>query len=211
MRNIFRRRFQKKRAVFTVKIDFNRNFKQNQNDLEPGGKYYSQNEKQFTYDEIKVVAISAIEKEFPREVEEITGLPVYDIRVNRTYTGSIELVFTILFNSYQFIAGIKDFFDSLRLIRDTSNKFLKNKLRQQYGDIFEVDTTISYPQTDNYYYPEDLFMGKRGRHLLSHLAATSNPNNGRSGFFYYLLFTNIILTAIIIYMVYKAVAQTYNW
>jgi hypothetical protein len=77
--------------------------------------------------------------------------------------------------------------------------------------MFDVDTSISYPQTDNYYYPDDLFMGKRGRHFFSHLVSDSASNNGRDGFFYYLLIANIVLTGIIIYMVWKAVVHTYGW
>lgn len=213
MLNIFKKRFKKQKAVFTTVIDFSNEYKGNNDKLRPGGNYYSRNDKKFTYDQLKSFAVSAIEKDFGREVEEIAGLPVYDIRVNRTYNGSIELVFTILFNSYQFIAGIKDFFDSLRLIRDTSDKFLTGKLNDEYGEeMFTARTSISYPRTDYYYYPEDLFMGKRGRHMLSHLANNSNNNSpSRDGFFYYLLLTNIVLTAILIFMVYKAVAQTYGW
>jgi hypothetical protein len=113
MFNFFRKRLQKKKAVFTVKIDLNYEYRNNNQEVfEPGRTYYSRKEQKFTYEEIKSLATSTIEKELPREVEDIAGLPVYDIRVNRSYTGSIELVFTILFNGYQFIAGIKDFFDS---------------------------------------------------------------------------------------------------
>ena len=211
MLKFFKKRLQKQKAVFTVKIDLNRDNKNNGDTLRPGESYYAKNERKFTYDQLKSFAIAAIEKDFPREVEEISGLPVYDIRVNRSYAGSIELVFTILFNSYQFIAGIKDFFDSLRLIRETSDKFLKGKLSDEYGDMFDIHTNISFPNTDYYHYPEDLFMGKRGRHLLSNLVSHNSNDNPRDGFFYYLLISNIVLTGIIIFMVYKAVANTYGW
>jgi hypothetical protein len=212
MINIFKRHLKKQRAVFSVNIDFSHEYKKKQDKLCPGCSYYSRNERKFTYDQLKSFVISTIEKDFGREVEEISGIPVYDIRVNRSYNGSIELVFTILFNAYQFIAGLKDFFDSLRLIRSTADKFLQTKLNDEYGDeMFDVNTSISYPNTDNYYYPEDLFHGKRGRYFLSHLIDNSNNNKGRDGFFYYLLFTNILLTLILIFMIYKAVAQTYGW
>ena len=211
MFNIFKRQFKKQKAVFTTKIDFSNDYKGNQRKLRPNGLYCGRKEKEFSYEQLKSFAIATIEKDFKREVEEIAGLPVYDIKVNRTYNGSIELVFTILFNGYQFIASIKDFFDSLRLIKNTSEKFLSSRLNDEYGEnIFDVWTSISYPNTDYYYYPEDLLKGKRGKYLNPYLA-NNFSNGGRDGFFYYLLLTNIVLIVLLIFMVYKAVAQTYGW
>jgi hypothetical protein len=211
MKNIFRSKLGKQKAVFTVNLDFNYEYKKEYESLKPGKSYYLKNDNnKISYDEIKNFAIDLIEKTLPREVEEICGLPVFDIRVNRTYQGSIELVLTIIFNTYQFIAGIKDFYDNLRLIRETINKFLKTRINNEFGDYFDVNSSISYPNTDYYLNPEEFLMRNKGRYNLPVFINNGQKPN-RDAFFYYLLFSNIILTAIVIFMIYKAVAQTYGW
>lgn len=188
MRNLFRTKLSKQKAVFTVNIYFDYEHKKEYGSLKPRKSYYIENNNEkFSYDDLKKISIEAIEKNFQREIEEICGLPVIDIRVNRTYRGSIELVFIVLFNAFQFIDGIKDFYDNLRLIRETSNKFLKNRIKDECEDFFEVNTTISYPNTDHYFNPEELLKRIKGRFIMPPFIP-NGQNCRRDGLFYYLHF-----------------------
>lgn len=210
MLNLFKKRLYKRRAVFTVKIDLEFNPRQKQGSLKPGGNYYSSTDRRFSYEELKLFVIKAIEQDFQKDVEKIAWLPVDKIRVIETYTGSIVLVYEILFNSYQFIAGIKDFFDSIRLIQETSDRFLKNRLMQEYGEMFETRSEISYPKEHAQEYLEEIFHRRHRRDEGPNIKI-QNLISRRDGLFYYLLISNIILIIIIVLMLYKAAVQVYGW
>jgi len=205
--NLFRRRKPIK-AIFGTKIDFrdNKEF----GELEKGGSYHiprrSNQEKQTSYDEIKSFATNLIEDELKKHLAKTVGLQIQDIRVTADYEGSIELVFVVLFSTFQFVAGIKDFYDSLRLIRNHAAKYLNRRLEEKYGPVFNVDANIEYPTIDRY---EELFM-LFGHHDLP-FPFHSHEHSKRDGLFFYLLISNIILLTIIGFLIFKAVKSYYGF
>ena len=209
MMNIFKKNQKKQRAVFSVNIDLLYEYAEAHNtQLRPGKSfcYDSQEKEKFTYEDIKKFITKKIETEFRKDFEEISGIPIRHIKVNRSYEGSIELVFTILFNTYQFIAGLKDFFDSIELIKRLSERFIKSRLEEEFNyDMFTVSTSILYPKTEYYYEKMNLNNGKSSSELID------SSYKKRDVFFYYLLFANIILVTVLFFLIYKAVAQTYGW
>ena len=213
MKNIFKSNQRKQRAIFSVNIDLLYQYAEdNGTKLRQGNSFHydskdnSKGNERFTYEDIKRFVTNKIETEFRKEVEEISGIPISRIKVNRSYEGSIELVFTIIFNTYQFISGLKDFLDSIELIKRLSERFIKSSLEKEYNyDMFTVSTSTLYPKTEYYYEKMDLNRGKFSSELID------SSNKKRDVFFYYLLFANIILVAVLFFLIYKAVFQTYGW
>lgn len=198
------------KAIFEAKIDFNKEFKENYGELSSGRRYYfprqNQKEEKTSYEDIKHFLSDTIEEDLKKHLIKTTGIKITEIRVTGEYNGSIELVFVILFNAYQFIAGMKDFYDNIRMIRNHSRKFIYRKLIEKYGDAFTVETNIEYPSIDRY---EDLFWlsQKRGLPFSFH----QDNENKRDGLFYYLLISNIVLISIIGLLVFKAVKHFYGF
>jgi hypothetical protein len=203
---IFRKRNELK-AVFEITIEFSRDYNDKFGDLKEGGSYYFPNnrnhEKETTYLEIKSFLIHEIEEELKPFLTKITDLQILDLRLNGSFNGSIELIFTILFNSYQFIAGLKDFYDNLRLIKNHSNRFIKQRLDSRYGPVFNVGTNIEYPSIDRH---DEMFwmMHKEGFPFFPN----DSFNQKRDGLFYYLLISNIVLITLLGLLIFKAV-KTY--
>lgn len=216
-----------KKAVFKVKITFNENYGEK---FAPKSNYYndrgemkltstktynfSSRDEKIHFEQIKMVAIEDFEKDLLKEINNVLEYPANSVEINGVYEGSIEIVFSVLFNAYQFIAGIKDFFDSLKLISNTSNRILRKRLTDKYGDYFNISTEIEYPTNGNDFHrfeEEMLLMRKTGRGMTLPIPNYNEPISNRDAFFYYLLFSNIILTLIIIFLVWKALVSTYHW
>ncbi|MBL7066436.1 MAG: hypothetical protein ISS29_01065 [Candidatus Marinimicrobia bacterium] len=152
-----------------------------------------------------------VEIDLKKNLEKITDYQIPSINVVNEYSGSIELVLTIVFGTFSVLSGVKGLYDSITLIKNQSRKFIARKLRSKYGVDFNVDTNVEYPTIERFY-PEDLFFhfGKRGI-LPFPIATSENHRSRRDGFFYYLLISNIVLLIILGFMVYKAVIQQFGW
>ena len=197
-------KFLRKRAIFSVKINFNRKYQERYGDeLTSDKTYWLKKQENVSYSDIKSFVEEIISKELVNEYKEFVDLPIHSIQINRTYEGSIEVFFSVLFNAYQFIAGYKGFFDSLKMIKTATSKHIEKRLREKYGDYFNVDTYLETPQ-DNYRDMEHFFM-KRG-----YFPFVENLTEKRDGFFYYLLVSNIVLLIVIILLVARAVIQFYG-
>ena len=198
------------KAVYGLKVDFRGGIKKDYGELREGENYflphYRNKEVETSYLEIKSYLIKAVEEDLQPFLSKTTDIKILDLKLTGSYNGSIELVFTILFNSYQFIAGLKDFYDNLRLIRSQTNRFIRQRLESKYGEIFDVSTNIEYPSTDSH---DDLFwmMHKGGIPIKLH----DSGNQKRDGLFYYLLVSNIILLSIVGLLVFKAVKSYYGF
>ena len=192
----------KSQAVFSITIDQASNCER----LEPHRSYYYREiEGKTTYKEIQDFCVGIINKELKTEVEELVPLPIKTIEVKKEYEGSIVLIFQVVFNIFQFVAGIRDFYDSVELIKKISEKHLHKRLKEHYGDVFSVDTR-SLTSHDRYDFDDMVGKRKYNHRLALILNAGSSK---RDAFFYYLLISNIVLLAIVIALVFRAVMQTY--
>jgi hypothetical protein len=211
MRNLFKRAKPFK-AVLSLKVDFSSDMQKNYGDLEPGQSYFlGKREQKITYDEIKDFLIETVEIDLKKNLEKITDYQIISINVVNEYSGSIELVLTIVFGTFSVLSGIKGLYDSITLNKNQSRKFISRRLKTKYGLDFNVDTNVEYPTIERYYL-EDLFFhfGKRG--ILPFPVNTSEGiKSNRDGFFYYLLISNVVLLIILGLMVYKAVIQQFGW
>jgi hypothetical protein len=197
------------KAVFATRISFSSTFEKEVGKLEEGGTYYFPNNKhenEITYLEIQSFLIKIIEEDLKPFLSKTTELEIIDLRLTGSYNGSIELVFAILFNSYQFIAGLKDFYDNIRLIRNHSNRFIKQRIESRFGPYFSVNTDVEYPSTDRF---EEFFWLNHKRGILPY--QNESEISKRDGLFYYLLVSNIVLVILLGVLVFKAVKSFYGF
>jgi len=213
MKSILKKSVTTKRVVFRATIELNSDYRErfnsnsdyndNSNRLKPNGKYKLGNkEEKVSYEELKEVLTETLETKLSLEVNELLDTPILAVKINNVNEGSIEIIFTVLLNAYQFIASLSDFFDSVELIKDTAKKLLTRKLNKNYGYFFDVYVDNISPSRNRNYFEKEC-----GRIL----PVSYRDNNKRDVFFYYLLFSNIVLTAIITFLVWKAVVTTYGW
>lgn len=132
-----------------------------------------------------------------------------DIEIIDEFEGSIEILVSFILGVYSNIASLKDFYDSLKLIRSQSEKLIKKDLSSKYGDVFKIHTSIEYPSTDRYAYFEEMFFHGKGRPFFLPVGSTNSANK-RDGLFWYLLISNIVMLIILILMTYKAVINQYG-
>jgi hypothetical protein len=219
MKNFFNKSIPKKRVVFRSTIELNSNYREkfnpnsnyhdDINKLKPDkGYYFGNKEEKVSYEKLKVFLTDTLENELLSKVNDLLDTPILGVKINSVNEGSIEIVFTILVNAYQYIASISDFLDSVSLIKDTAKNLLKRKLNQNYGDYFDVDVYNIAPSRDNI---ERHFYGDMKHGRVFPLNYNDNNSTKRDGFFYYLLFSNIVLTVVVILLIWKAVITTYGW
>lgn len=199
------------KAIFRIKVDFNDEYRKQYGELSEGQSYYlpsfSKQEKKTSYEDIKNFMTDIIEDDLRKHLSKTFGTQILEIRVTADYPGSIELVFIVLFNAYQFVAGLKDFYDNIRLIQNYSSKYIEQRLNDKYGDAFNTSTYIEYP-TINHYDEFFWMFEKRGMPPFFH---NSENLNNRDGLFYYLLVSNIVLITIIGLLIFRAVKSYYGF
>lgn len=141
--------FRKKRLLKTVlflEIDFTHPEKNNYGDLQPGGHYHFNDiEKGTSYEDIKEYLIDTIKIDFKKSIEEIIDIPIIDIKINKVYSGSIELVLTIIFGAFSVVSDYQNFYDNLKLIKKEITRYINNKLKNKYNVDFSIYTDIESP------------------------------------------------------------------
>ena len=194
------------KAVFSVTIDTNSEYREKSDyheSLVPGGKYwFKQQEKHATYDDLKEFAIRVLNNELDDECRQFLDIPVIEIKVKGVYEGSIELFFIVVFGVIAGVTGIKDLHDSIDFLRTLVEKKLEKRFQQKYGNHFRIDVRKQIPRDRDYY-------DKQHFHKNHFPLMQSNKQSKRDGFFYYLLFSNIVLLAIVIVLVANAVVKVY--
>lgn len=104
---------------------------------------------------------------------------VQSVDVLEKREGSILVLFQEIFNAMQFVSGIKDFYESLELIRNLTNTHIRHHLDANYGNYFNVDTVIlAHP--NKLPLCADVVPCSKKESFIGHL------RKGRDGFFYYL-------------------------
>jgi hypothetical protein len=203
------------KAIFSVTIDFNYNYRQNRDKddirLSPGGRYYLKNKRNETataYEDISDFVANVIVGDLAEVCNQYLDAPV-TLSVNGRYDGSLVLVFSAVFNAIQFISGIKDIYDIAQLIRDLAKERIEKRLEKEYGDVFDVNVAQRLPGNRDRY---DLFelqhLMRKGRFPFS--LQLDAPESKRDAFFWYLLASNIILATSVILLVIKAVLKVYG-
>lgn len=164
------------------------------------------------YSDVRDFCKRVINEEISGELCELIDIPIKEVKVNRTYEGSLIVVFSVLFNIYQFIGGIAGFRDTITLIRNTVRRHMKKRLNDKFctNGYFEVE--VESENDKNYgYMLEELFHFGFRKHSGILPIPMDEPNNNirRDAFFWYLLISNIVLLIIIGFLVGKAVISVY--
>ena len=201
------------KAVFSVSIDTNHKYRNNPNcqkqqreSLIPSGKYWFEEERYATYDDLKEFAIGILERELQEECMQFVGVPILDIKVKSIYEGSIELFFIVVFGTLAGVTGIKDLHDSIEFVKMLAEKKLQKRFRRKYGDYFEIDVRCQIP-SDKQHWNDCKFLHERN--ILPFRLTLNGEQPKRDGFFYYLLISNFVLLAIVMVMVLNAVVKVY--
>jgi len=202
------------KAVFSITIDTNDKYAESRSsnsnrsyDLIPNGKYWFGNKEIFvTYDDIKDFVIGILNNDLKDECKQFLDIPVLEIKVQGVYEGSIELFLTVLFGVIAGVTGIKDLYDSIDFLRILAEKKLEKRLKEKYGDYFRIDVNKKIPHDTHYYNEQEYFFK---HHVYIPQYSFNNEELKRDSFFYYLLFSNIALIAIVVTLVARAVVKIY--
>lgn len=200
-------------VIFSVTIDFNSSGYRKFGRLKPSALYdfsekeeicgYNKNQQMtVAYETLRNDIIAIINNELEPIAKITSNNAVQSVDVLETREGSILVLFQAIFNVIQFVSGIKDFYESIELIRNLSNTHIRNRLNANYGNYFNVDTAI-------------LACSNR-LPLCANVVPYSKKKSficplqkGRDGFFYYLLIANVVLLCLVVALVFKAAMMVY--
>lgn len=192
-----------KQAVFALEVDFKYEMKERYGLLKPGRTYFfqkansiSKNESEISYSSIVDYLVNVINSELKSQCQVCTEVPIKQVEVIKSYTGSINVIFSVIFNTLGLISGLKDLYDFVEIIKTMSEAHIKAQMEERYGDLFDIRIRTIVPNRESYCH--------------SKLGDTvSVTYKSRDAFFYYLLISNIFLLVVIVLLVYKAVLAMY--
>ena len=199
-----------KQIVFSFEIDFNYQAREMYGKLEPGQTYNfsgfkknSEYQNYISYSSIVDYVVNIVNSELKSQCKECTDIPIEQVKVIKTYRGSINVIFSVLFNILGVVSGFKDLYDCVELIKTISDAHIKNRMEDKYGDLFDIRTRTIVPNREHFYYKDiyDIYDELRDKVPVTH--------KNRDVFFYYLLISNIVLLVIIGLLVFKAVLMVY--
>ena len=98
-----------------------------------------------------------------------------------------------------YIGGLKNLYDSVHLIREISERHIKKKLSDKFGNHFRADTYVITPREEDYWHFEKRYMVVQG----------NEEKTQSDTFSYYLLVANIVLLVIVGVLVFGAVKAVY--
>lgn len=171
----------------------------------------NENDEVANYSDVRDFCENIINEEIYKELCEL-DIPVKEVKVHRTYEGSLIIVFSVLLNIYQFIGGIAGFRDTIILIRNTVYRHMKKRLNDKFCTDGEFEVKVESEKDSNYSYMlEELFHFGFRKHggILPVPVDEPNKKIRRDAFFWYLLISNIVLLVIIGFLVGKAVISVY--
>lgn len=191
-------------AIFSLHIDFSYHSREQYGELTSGRRYHlslkREDRQSFdTYSSIVDYVTNIIDHELKNQYQGLVGLSIKQVKVVKTYSGSINVLFSVIFNTLGVISGLKDLYDCIDLIKEISDAHIKNRMQSKYGDIFDISTKIVTPKKDCI----QCGLYKESGNPISVLGGK------RDAFFYYLLISNIVLLLIIGVLVYRAVFAMY--
>lgn len=201
-------------VVFSVTVDFNSSGYHKFGRLRPFAHYdfsdemeeihgYVKNERMIvTYETLKSHIVAIINNELEPIAKIASKNAVQSVDVLETREGSILVLFNAVVDVMQFVGGIKDFYESVELIRNLADTHIKHRLEADYGNYFSVDTKV-LTHSDKHPLDTDAVLSSKKELSNVHL------RRGRDGFFYYLLIANVILLCLFVALVFKAVMKVY--
>lgn len=216
---------QQNRAVFTMTVkhniteynEINRNGRQQDkiyDNLAPSEEFHVRFRKHRKrmdnngvayYSDVRDFCERIINEEIADELRMLFDIPIKKIKVNRTYEGSLIIVFSVLFNLFQFISSIAGFRDTIKLIQNTVYRHMKKRLNDEFITEGYFEINVRSERDDDYY----TYLVESNNGGLPVSFSNSRVQAKRDGFFWYLLITNIVLLIIIGIFVGKAVIKMY--
>lgn len=194
-----------RQAVFLLTIDFNYQARDRFGKLQ-ARRYYtfsklgkeSNYHNEIGYRDIVDYVTNIVGSELKSQCQECIDTPIEQVKVLKTYEGSINIIFSVIFNALGVVSGLKDLYDCIQLIKVVSDAHIKKRLEDQYGDVFDTGIRTIVPDWERFYHTDDRY---ETRSLIKH--------SNRDIFFYYLLISNIVLLIVIGLLVFKAVQTMY--
>ena len=195
-----KKKIKRYKAVFRTRIDFKHD-EINQKPLRPDDTYYlkgSSNER-VSYDDIVNEAVLIINNNLKSELQKYTFILIEEVQVQAVYEGSIEIIYSVVIGFLELVGGLKDFYDTVQLIREVGERHINKKMSDRFGRHFEVDTYVIVPEKNYLHLEEKMMDGYR----------MNNDMVKRDAFFYYLLVANIVLLILVFMLVFNAVKALY--
>ena len=200
-------------VVFSVTVDFNSSGHDKFGRLRPFSRYdfsekeeirgYSENQRlMVSYEALRSDIVTIINNELESVAKIASDNAVQSVDVLETREGSILVLFQAVFNAMQFVSGIKDFYESVELIRDLTDTHIRHHLDANYGNYFNVNTAI-LAHSNKLPLCTDAESHSKKEPLID------LRRKERDGFFYYLLIANVVLLCLLIALVFKAVMTVY--
>jgi hypothetical protein len=157
-----------------------------------------------------------VERELPRDMDEIYGLGV-KTRVIAFREGSVILFFGAVMSAVGIFSSYNDFFESISLIKKHCRMLVDHLVKDRHGSDWQVQVEVEYPTVPE---PRDLMPWRRLRHMFGpeaddvlQFSSWMQPPTGRSsrrdGFFWFLLLLNVLLVVAVALLVSAAVRRVY--
>ena len=121
------------------------------------------------------------------------------MQTQSVYEGSIEIIFTVVLSFLELVGGLKDLYDSVHLISEISERHIKKKLSDKFGNHFRVDTYVIAQREEDYWRFEKRYT----------VVQVNEEKPQRDTFSYYLLVANIVLLLIVGVLMFGAVKTVY--
>jgi hypothetical protein len=156
-----------------------------------------------------------VEDDLRNDMASVFGLHI-ETRVIATRYGSVSIFFGVVLSGFVLISRYKNFYDSIQLIRQHSERLLRALLTQKYGRHLEATVSVAHPRLDDpresrfpralqKHFPPDI-----AEEFLFEMGEFYSPRrSSRDAFFWFLLVFCILLLAILGWLVRAAVIKTY--
>ena len=185
------------KAVYSVHIDFKYE-EQERRPLKAGYSYYFQNDKKVAYKDVVDEVVQIINNDLKRECQKYVSHSIKNIEVPDVYEGSIEILFSVILETLGFVGNLMSLYDIIKLIRNLTEHYMNKRLREKYGDHFEVRAHVVVPDYDFWKYE-----------IRERKYPVNDERESRDAFFYYLLIANIVLLILVAVLVSGAVRAVY--
>ena len=156
-------------------------------------------------------------QELPSDLDKIYGIKA-DIRYIDSREGSLIVFFGAMITTYGLIANYKDFFESVRLIKEHGSRLLRTLERRLHIPDLSIYVKDEYPELPH---PDSMRYHSRLKHLFHMFPPDiaemiletgvygTNNHSKRDGFFWYLVIMNVILLIALCALVAAAVIKVY--
>lgn len=201
-------------AVFSARVEYGYEERNQGKRLGPGRPSNSERPIERLEQDLRAI----VDSELPNDMSSIFGVPI-TTRVIAVREGSIVVFFGVVLSAVGVFSSYSDFFESVHLVRKHAAMLVERLVRNKYNGSWDVQVSIEHPRLPD---PGDMGPWRRLRGMFgpeadefARLAAWISPSGSRSregqrdGFFWYLLFSNLLLLAALAWLLSAAVMKTY--